>query len=131
MNWKIAWDVAYVSIGAILGALLRYKVTGEGFFAYGLPVSVLIINVLGSFILGMSATASTQFGMDPRISLFVGIGFCGSLTTMSSFAFETASLFDTGRFLLAGADVLLNVGASIGAIFLGRALLLLLLGTTG
>jgi fluoride exporter len=131
MKWEIAWDVAYVSIGAVAGALLRYKVTGEGLFIYGLPVSVLLVNVLGSFILGMSATAATQFGMDPRLTLFVGIGFCGSLTTMSSFAFETANLMDTGKFLLAGADVLLNVGASLGAIFIGRALLLLLLGATG
>jgi fluoride exporter len=131
MKWEIAWDVAYVSIGAIAGALLRYKVTGEGLFVSGLPVSVLMINVLGSFILGLSATAATQFGSDPRLTLLVGIGFCGSLTTMSSFAFETANLLDTGKFLIASADVLLNVGASIGAIFLGRALLLLILGATG
>lgn len=131
MKWELAWDVAYVSIGAIAGALLRYKVTGGGLFVYQLPVSVLLINILGSFVLGMSSTAATRFGMDPRLTLLVGIGFCGSLTTMSSFAFETANLMDTGKFLLASLDVLLNVGASIGAIFLGRALLLLLLGMPG
>ena len=130
MKWEIAWDVAYVSIGAIAGALLRYRVTGEGWFLYGLPVSVLMINVLGSFVLGLSAAAVTQFGVDPRLTLLVGIGFCGSLTTMSTFAFETANLMDAGSFLLAGADVLLNVGASIGAIFIGRALLILLLGAS-
>ncbi len=131
MKWDIVWDVALVSIGAVAGALIRYRVTGEGIFVYGLPVSVLMINIVGSFILGMSAAATIQFGMDPRLTLFVGIGFCGSLTTMSTFAFETANLMDGGQFLLAGADVFLNVGASIGAIFLGRALLVLLLGGAG
>lgn len=128
MKWEIAWDVAYVSMGAIAGALLRYKVTGEGLFLYGLPVSVLLINVLGSFILGMSSTATTSFGFDPRLTLLVGIGFCGSLTTMSTFAFETVGLMDSGQLLLASADVFLNVGASIGAILLGRFLMIVLLG---
>jgi CrcB protein len=131
VKWDIVWDVGLVSIGAVAGALLRYKVTGEGYIVYGLPVSVLMINILGSFILGVAATGTTQFGADPRLTLLVGIGFCGSLTTMSTFAFETANLMDAGKFLLAGADVLLNVGASIGAIFIGRALLVLLLGAAG
>lgn len=131
MKWDIVWDIGLVSIGAVAGALLRYRVTGEGYIVYGLPVSVLMINILGSFILGMAATGTTQFGADPRLTLLVGIGFCGSLTTMSTFAFETANLMDAGKFLLAGADVFLNVGASIGAIFIGRALLVLLLGAAG
>ncbi|MDA4121589.1 MAG: fluoride efflux transporter CrcB [Thaumarchaeota archaeon] len=128
MRWDILWDAGWVSLGAIIGALLRYGVTGENLSLGELPVSVLLINILGSFILGVTATATVRLGADPRLTLFVGIGFCGSLTTMSSFAFETASLLDLGKTAVAFADILLNVGASIAAIFLGRAVVMVLMG---
>ena len=128
VRWDILWDAGLVSLGAILGALLRYGVTSENLVLGELPVSVLLINILGSFILGATATATVRLGADPRLTLFVGIGFCGSLTTMSSFAFETASLLDLGMTIVAFADVVLNVGASIAAIFLGRALVMVLMG---
>ena len=94
-----------------------------------LPVSVLLVNVLGSLILGASSAAVTNLGLDERYTLLIGIGFCGSLTTMSSFAFESVSLFDAGAIATASLDVILNVGASLGAILLGRAVMALLLGS--
>ena len=121
-------DILYLAIGAILGTLLRYRITGEHLFFNSVPVSVLIVNLTGSFILGLSMTAITRFGLDPRYTLFIGIGFCGALTTMSSFAFETMGLIDLGAILLAALDIFLNVGGSILAVFAGRAVLLLLIG---
>jgi CrcB protein len=122
------WDFVYLIAGAVIAVLIRYKVTGEGLFVGSLPVSVLIINVIGSLILGMSSTAVSSFGLDQRFTLFIGIGFCGTLTTMSTFAFETVSLMSAGKLLLAGAMVFLNVGASLLAILLGRAIVLALAG---
>jgi len=121
-------DILYLAIGAILGTLLRYRITGEHLFFNSVPLSVLIVNLTGSFILGLSMTAITRLGLDPRYTLFIGIGFCGALTTMSSFAFETMGLIDLGTILLAVLDILLNVGGSILAVFAGRAVLLLLIG---
>lgn len=120
------WDVVYVIVGAVAGALIRYRITGSSLFLGSLPVSVLIVNVVGSLILGATSTAVTSLGLDQRYTLLIGIGFCGTLTTMSSFAFESASLITIGKLLLAGIDIVANVGASILAIFLGRALVLLL-----
>ena len=107
---------------------LRYRVTGDNLFIGSLPVSVLIVNILGSFILGASSTAVSSLGLDERYTLLIGIGFCGSLTTMSSFAFETVNLASVGELAIAALDVVLNVGASLGAILLGRAVMSLILG---
>ena len=122
------YDLVYLAVGALLGAFLRYKVTGDNLFVGSLPISVLIINILGSFILGASSTAVTEMGLDERYTLLVGIGFCGTLTTMSTFAFETVNMASVGEFATAGVNIILNVGASIGAIILGRAVVTLLLG---
>jgi CrcB protein len=119
-------ELLYVGVGAILGAFLRYAITGKPLFANSLPVSVLIVNIVGSFILGLSMAMVQQFGLDQKFVLFIGIGFCGSLTTMSSFAFETVNLFDAGSLLIGGLDIVLNVGSSILAILFGRALILAL-----
>jgi fluoride exporter len=122
------YDILYLGAGALVAVYLRYKVTGDNLFLGSLPISVLLINILGSFILGASSTAVTELGLDPRYTLLIGVGFCGTLTTMSTFAFETVNLASVGEFATAGVNVALNVGLSIGAIILGRALVTLLLG---
>jgi fluoride exporter len=122
------YDLVYLAAGALLGVFLRYKMTGSPLFLGSLPVSVLLVNVIGSFILGASSTAVTSLGLDERYTLLVGIGFCGSLTTMSGFAFETINMVDVGEVATASLDIILNVGASLGAILLGRAVVTLLLG---
>ena len=122
------YDLVYLAAGALLGAFMRYKVTGDNLFAGGLPISVLLVNIIGSLILGASSTAVSSLGLDERYTLLIGIGFCGSLTTMSSFAFETVNLISVGELATAGVDIVLNVGASLGAIILGRAVMTLLLG---
>ncbi|MGP8070650.1 MAG: fluoride efflux transporter FluC [Candidatus Bathyarchaeia archaeon] len=124
------WDLLYLAVGAILGALLRYRITSQNLFFNGLPVSVLFVNVVGSLVLGVSATTIARFGFDARFTLLIGIGFCGALTTMSSFAYETMGLIDVGSLALAGLEIILNVGASILAVFAGRAIVLILIGAS-
>jgi CrcB protein len=50
----------------------------------------------------------------------IAVGFCGSLTTMSSFALETTNLMDSRQFYTAALNILSNVGLSIGAVYAGR-----------
>jgi CrcB protein len=123
------YDLLYLAGGALLGVYLRYRITGDNLFIGSLPISVLLVNVIGSFILGMSSTAVSSLGLDERYTLLIGIGFCGSFTTMSSFAFETVNLISVGEVATAGLDIILNVCASLGAIILGRAVMTLLLGS--
>jgi len=124
----LKWDILYLIIGAVAGVLIRYEITGDSLFFGSVPVSVLIVNITGSFILGLSSTAVSSFGLDQRYTLLVGIGFCGTLSTMSSFALETVNLLSVGKLLVASADIVLNVGASLLAIVAGRAIILALVG---
>lgn len=104
------------------GAFLRYKLAESQLIAGSLPVSVLAANVLGSFILGVFSILLVAWNLDSRYSLLAAIGFCGSLTTMSSFALETVNLADNRQFGHVAINILANVGLSIGAIVGGRSL---------
>jgi fluoride exporter len=122
------YDLAYVAVGAVIGATLRYAITSRSMFWGSLPLSVLTVNVIGSLILGIAMAAAQRLGLGSGLVLFLGIGFCGSFTTMSSLAFESANLMDVGMFITAAADIGLNMGLSILVIFLGRSMVFLLAG---
>jgi len=114
-------EIGLLSVGAVVGALLRYKLVESPVLFVGLQVNVLIVNVLGSFILGAFSVAALAFNLDAKYSLLVAVGFCGSFTTMSSFALETSNLIDSNRFSLVALNILANVGLSLGAVIGGRA----------
>jgi fluoride exporter len=119
MKWI---EFALLAVGAVIGTLLRYRLVESPLAVYGLPVNVLVVNVLGSFILGLFSILSIGLNLEPQYTLFVAVGFCGSFTTMSSFALETVNLADANRFSLIALNILANVGLSLGAIFGGRML---------
>lgn len=112
-------EIILIAVGAILGAFLRYKMTESPLLLGALPVNVLIVNVIGSFILGLFAVITLHWNLDQRYTLFLAVGFCGSLTTMSSFAFETSNLLANKQLSLVAFNIVANVGLSIGAIIEG------------
>ena len=123
--WK--FDLLYLAIGAVAGAYLRYRIgSNDGYSNGGIPVVILFINVLGSLVLGLSMTTIQKLGLSANYTFLIGIGFCGSFTTMSSFAFEAEGFLEAGKLLIGFLDIILNVGLSIVAIFAGRTLILLL-----
>jgi fluoride exporter len=89
---------------------------------YGLPINVLVVNILGSFILGLFSILSVAFNFDSQYTILVAVGFCGSFTTMSSFALETTNFLDSNRFSLMVFNILANVGLSLGAVLGGRVM---------
>ena len=115
-------EFVLLGIGALAGAFLRYKLVSSTIVIGTLPVNILIINVIGSFILGVFSILSLFWNLDTKYSLLFAIGFCGSFTTMSSFALESVNLLDNKQFALFGLNILGNVGISLGAIILGRSL---------
>ena len=78
--------------GGALGALARYAVS-EAVDVDEFPLGTFVVNVLGSFVLGLVAFA----GVGGEVALLVGTGACGSFTTFSSFSFETVRLWETGE----------------------------------
>jgi CrcB protein len=115
-------EFVLLAIGAVIGAFLRYRLVETPDAVYGLSVNVLVVNVLGSFILGLFSILSIGLNLEPQYILLVAVGFCGSFTTMSSFALETSNLADANRFSLMALNILANVGLSLGAVFGGRLL---------
>jgi CrcB protein len=86
-----------------------------------LPLNVLIVNVLGAFILGIFVVLSEQWNLDGRYSLLTAIGFCGSLTTMSSFALDSSNLLDDHHYGTLVVNIVANTGLSIGALIGGKS----------
>jgi len=121
-------EIAFLAIGGLGGTFLRYGITKSPILFGALPVNVLIVNIIGSFILGAFAILSQQWNLDEKYALLVAIGFCGGLTTMSSFALESVNLLDNRQYSLIVINVIVNVGLSLGAIFGGRALASVIVG---
>lgn len=99
----------WIALGAVAGASARYFLGGyvAKIIPSSFPYGTLLINVSGSFLLGFFLTwTSERVLVDPRWRLLVAIGFCGSFTTFSSYAFETFGLFEQGQWMLVGANII-------------------------
>ena len=114
-------EFAFLAVGAVAGAFLRYKLAESPLILGTLPVNILVINMIGSFVLGVFSILSVVWNLDTKYSLLAAIGFCGSLTTMSSFALETSNMIDNRQFGNVAINILANVGLSIVAMMGGRS----------
>ena len=116
------WLVALaVGAGAGLGAILRWMLSYRlnGLLAW-FPLGTFVANTLGGFLCGLVlAWTAANPALSPAVRLFVVTGFLGGLTTFSTFSGETMTLLLSGEFLRASFLVLMHVGSSLLATWLG------------
>jgi CrcB protein len=118
-------DFLAISVAAIVGANLRYLLSRLAAMELGsvFPYGTLFINLVGSFIVGFFVIWTSERALvDPRWRLLVVVGFCGSFTTFSSYAFETMAYFERGQWGLMLANVISNNILCLGGALAGMAL---------
>ncbi len=119
----------WVAIGGAIGSMARYAVGGMVSHKYGesFPWGTLVINVTGSFIIGVLAALTVSGGkMTPKTSVLTKqllmTGVCGGYTTFSSFSLQTLNLIQDRQWLYAGGSVVLSVVLCMVAVWLGYLL---------
>jgi fluoride exporter len=113
-----------IALGAIVGASARYALSLliARNFSTSFPYGTLLINITGSLIVGFFLVFSTERALlDPRWRLLIVIGFCGSYTTFSSYAFESFALMERGQWLLSGVNIVASNVLCLAAVLAGAA----------
>lgn len=114
-----------VALGGALGAVMRYGcglliIRSGGSAIAGVPLPIVIVNVVGSFLMGVFVVWAAHRGL-MHLSPLVMTGVLGGFTTFSAFSLETVTLIERGQLGAASVYVLLSVGLSIAALMLGVA----------
>lgn len=110
--------VILVGLGGGLGAIMRYLVSllmKTGYF----PLGTLLINIVGSFVLGIVMASTINEPGPGATKLFFATGICGGFTTFSAFAYENMSLLQMGKYETALLYTLISVVISIIATWIG------------
>jgi len=115
----------WISLGAVVGASARYFLSTliARNVSSAFPYGTLLINITGSLVLGFFLVFSTERALlDPRWRLLVAIGFCGSYTTFSSYAFESFALMEQGQWILTSINIVASNALCLAAVLAGAAL---------
>ncbi len=116
----------WVAAGGALGSVARYflgvhvgRILGMGF-----PWATLVINVTGSFLIGVLAESfALRWDAAPSTRVFLVVGICGGYTTFSTFSLDVVTLVNRGEYVAAGAYILASVAVSIAALYAGLHLM--------
>ena len=117
--------IALLVLGGAIGAPARYLVDGvvQSRSRGVAPWGTLVINVSGSFVLGVVTGAVLYHGLGPLPKTALGTGFCGAYTTFSTFSYETVRLLEEGSVATASLNAIASVVIGLAAAALGIALL--------
>ncbi|MBD8607928.1 fluoride efflux transporter CrcB [Aeromicrobium sp. CFBP 8757] len=122
--------VLVVALGAAVGAPTRYLVDlfVESRHSSSLPWGTITVNAIGSFVIGFIAGLAATSDLDQAVVALISTGFCGALTTFSTFSFETVRLIEqqhlTAAVLNLGLSLVLTIVLCLGGYELAAAYLI-------
>ncbi len=121
------WNALWIFVGGGLGSLARWGVSGWVGNAFGqtFPWGTMIVNISGSFVIGLFATLTEPGGRwmaSGTFRDFFMLGICGGYTTFSSFSYQTLTLAEDGQWFKAGANSVLSLVLSLLGVWLGHIL---------
>ncbi|MCS6840827.1 MAG: fluoride efflux transporter CrcB [Roseiflexus sp.] len=115
-------NIIAIAVGAAIGANLRYGLSLWAAQRWGasFPYGTLIVNVVGSFLIGLVLTlATTRLSLSDPVRLLIVTGLLGGFTTFSSLSFEAYSLIMSGSWRAAGIYLASSFGLGMASVFLG------------
>ena len=117
-------SLLYVILGAAAGAPLRYLTDRAVQSRHGgpFPWGTLTVNVVACLVLGFVTGAVTDSAISHQAGLLLGTGLCATLSTYSTFSYETVRLAEQGARLLPAGYIILSVSAGLGAAFAGAGI---------
>jgi CrcB protein len=121
-----------IGLGGFVGANLRYWLGGWIAQKIGVlfPIETMLINISGSFALGLFMTLALHYTWSPEWRQAIAIGFLGSFTTYSTYEYESLRLLQEGAWVKAGLNLFGSLALGLIAVILGVALGRLLMGGT-
>jgi len=114
-----------VGCGGFIGAVSRYllSIFINRFNTSAFPISTLIINILGSFLIGvLTQLLLNSYPNNKKLQLFLTTGILGGFTTFSTFSFETINLYQNGNTIFAITNVILSIVFCLAGVLLGKML---------
>ncbi|MGH1456694.1 MAG: fluoride efflux transporter CrcB [Alphaproteobacteria bacterium] len=117
--------IGFVALGGAIGAVARYgvNISATHLFGHGFPWGTLIVNILGSFLMGVAIVKLSQMQISPELRTMMITGFLGAFTTFSTFSLDTITLWERGDVMQAFLYIMASVMISITALFVALWLL--------
>lgn len=117
-------NLILVALGGSIGAVFRYLISIFMIQVFGssFPFGTLLVNVLGSFLMGVIYALGQMSHISPELKALIGVGLLGALTTFSTFSNETLLLMQEGDWLKAALNVVLNLSLCLFMVYLGQQL---------
>jgi CrcB protein len=114
----------FVCLGAVIGAPARYLMDRAVQVRHDtvVPWGTLLVNLTGSFALGVLTGLATSHAFSSDLILLIGTGFAGTFTTYSAFAYESLRLVETDQRLQALVNVTVSITGGLGAAVIGYSL---------
>lgn len=115
-------QLLWIGLAGAVGAVLRFLITQgvTGLLGRGFPYGTLVVNVVGSLLIGMLFVVFWErTGSGELLRMVLVVGLLGSLTTFSAFSLDTWTLIQHDAWLKAGANVVANVGVCLAATWAG------------